>query len=94
MGRRFPLLVHPVRKKMEWAYKEAGFKEHGLYQKISEKVKLNGPEGGHPGRSAVRKTLLKINADKEWYPGKVYGDKEYHMVTTGQWEIVTRTTKP
>ena len=54
------------------AYLEAGFPEKGVYEKVAKKVTKVG--GGHPTGAAVYKLISKIDADDDWYPGKVYGD--------------------
>ena len=58
-----------------WALREVWRDEKtsdwGMYEYIAGKVEKVG--GGHPGRQAVRMLLSKMDADPEWYPGKVDG---------------------
>ena len=65
----------PLETMKAWAlwqvYKEEGHGEKGIYVKIAEKLHKVG--GGAPGPDAVRKLLLRIRADPDWYPGKETG---------------------
>ena len=69
--------LSPLETLKAWAlkrvYLEEGYFEKGIYVKIASKVQKVG--GGSPGPDAVRKLLLKIDADSEWYPGKIMGQK-------------------
>jgi hypothetical protein len=47
--------------------------EHGMYEHIRHKVHKVG--GGHPSANAVARLLAKTDEDKEWFPGKHYGEK-------------------
>ena len=49
-------------------YVDEGYSEKGMYVKIAGKVTKIG--GGTPGPDAVRKLLLTIDNDPQWYPGK------------------------
>ena len=67
--------LSPLEVLKAWAlrkvYLEEGYSEKGLYVKIAGKVKKVG--GGAPGPDAVRKLLLNIDEDPDWYPGKAMG---------------------
>ena len=69
--------LSPLETLKAWAlkqvYLEEGYSEKGVYVKIASRVHKVG--GGSPGPDAVRKLLLKIDADSEWYPGKKMGQK-------------------
>ena len=69
--------LSPLETLKAWAlkrvYLDEGYSEKGICVKIAHKVQKVG--GGSPGPDAVRKLLLKIGADREWYPGKLMGHK-------------------
>ena len=68
--------LRPLETMKAWAffkvYLDLGFSRQGLYEKIASKVTKIG--GGHANRDGIRKLLLKIEKDDDWYPGKVYGE--------------------
>ena len=75
--------LSPLETLRAWSLREAWREVHGtesdygLWKFVSERVKKGN--GDNPGSDAVRKLLLKIDADDHWYPGKVcretYGPK-------------------
>ena len=69
--------MSPLETLKAWAlrhvYLEEGYPEKGMFVKIAAKVKKVG--GGTPGPDAVRKLVMKIEADPDWYPGKQLGER-------------------
>ena len=60
-----------------WALRECWRDQHeseyGMLRYIAERVEKTG--GGNPSREAVRVLLGRIDADPQWYPGKVAAAK-------------------
>ena len=50
-----------------------GEKTYGKIAWITERVYVQGQPPKHPSNEAVRKLLLKMADDEDWFPGKVYG---------------------
>ena len=50
-----------------------GEKTYGKIAWITERVYVQGQPPKHPSNEAVRKLLLKMAEDEDWFPGKVYG---------------------
>ena len=67
--------LSPLATVKAWAlcamYRELKIPEKKLYARVAAHIENNG--GGHPHGYAIKELYEKINADSEWYPGKVYG---------------------
>ena len=60
-----------------WALRECWRDQHesdyGMLSYIAERIEKTG--GGNPSKEAVRQLLGRIDADKQWHPGKVSSAK-------------------
>ena len=54
---------------------------------IADRLTLAGGGNRHPTRQAVRKLLQRVDADKMWYPGKVY------RARNGPWPRLTKAKR-
>ena len=50
-------------------WREDNESEHGLCTLVARKVKKHG--GGHPSGEAIMKLYKKMDADPDWFPGKI-----------------------
>ena len=77
----------PAREQAKaWAlrevWKQMGKADHGMKTFIASKVKKQG--GGNPSSEAIRQFFEKIDADREWFPGKAdYENQGAPSVMTG-----------
>ena len=53
------------------AWKELHDSEHGLKEFVAQRVPKQG--GGHPSAQSIGQLYRRIDADREWYPGKGSG---------------------
>ena len=76
--------LSPLSEARAWAlreiWREEGKPEYGMLTYIAGKITKNG--GGNPGQPAMSKFFAKVDADPEWFPGKVSGD----VVLAGRWQ--------